>query len=106
MSSQGWVHVNFPPEFRDVRALAEQCGWRVKEDGAGFLVCTNETYHRTAPHLLVAARLADRKNAGDAAAYERFSRWAPQDRYDTGTPLAEVMAEVGEHQRAATSERI
>src|SRR5438132_1671332 len=48
----GWVRINFPPEFRNVRGLAERSGWHLRDDGAGVLVCTNETYEKVAPRLV------------------------------------------------------
>jgi hypothetical protein len=103
----GWVRVKFPPEFRPgARDLAARCGWRLKEESAGLLVCTDETYRKTVPRLLIPMRLANRANASDMASYERLARWVPQDQYDPGTPLDAIMAEVEEHKRAATPERV
>src|SRR6266403_421817 len=80
VAPRGWVRVKLPAEFRvGERGLAERCGWRVKAAGDAFFVCTNESYRKTAPRLLVATRLANYGNAGDSTAYERLARWPPQD---------------------------
>jgi hypothetical protein len=96
-----WAKIELPIEFKiGLEGMAKLANWRIRRTAGGFEVATEERYKNRSPDLLRLERIADSTNSSDAAAYDKFRSWLPQD----GLATSELRSKVAQMKEVTNPE--